>query len=293
MISRLHTLARSLFVLCLLACSEPPIQWKGPPGPLLGPVTDASVLTVEGAPARPAAIAAPVAPPAAGLPTLGAGACLASLRWARDGPRDVAATWWVARGDSSVTLQLMRSRDDGAHWEASGIAEARDRGVRGCARPAPAVALDARSGYTHLVYFFEPTTGAGIFYEHLMELPVRNADGSTGRQAMFHAPVAIVYGETPREANVAAHGDTVVVAYEDPNAPGPEVAATVSVTGGHSFSPAVVASGVGVAARDPLAAVRDATIAVGWRETAFHTDDSGDSGSAPANHAVVRLGDLR
>jgi hypothetical protein len=248
---------------------------------------------VRSGPRGPVVTAQPIRAPGAGLPDLGAGACVASVRWARDGPSEIAVAWWVARPDSSVALELSRSRDDGAHWESSGVADTRDRGVRGCTRPAPAVAADAGSGYTHLAYFLEPATGAGIFYVHLMELPIRTSAGTIGRQAMYHAPVAVVYGGTPRDASVAARGDTVVVAYEDPNGPGPTIAATVSVTAGHSFFPSAVASGAGVTARDPLVAVRGGMIAVAWRESAFHIDDTADSGSTAADRAVVRLGEIR
>ena len=277
----------------LIACAQPPVQWAGAPEPLQGTITDASALVLRGVPGHLVATPEAILAPGAGLPALGTGACLTSVRWARDGVSGVALVWWAARPDSSVTLQLSRSRDDGAHWENPRIAETRDRGVRGCSRPAPAVVLDAGNGYTHLVYFLEPATGAGIFYEHLMELPVQTTTGSVSTQAMFHAPVAIVYGQTPREAGVAAHGDTVVVAYQDPNGPGPSIEVVVSVTAGHVFSQSVTATGVGVGARSPLAAVKEGMIAVGWRESAFRRDGVVDSGPAPVDRAVVRMGDLR
>jgi hypothetical protein len=155
------------------------------------------------------------------------------------------------------------------------------------------VAVDVKSGYTHLVYFNEPETGAGIFYEHLMEIPIETASGQKRGQALFHAPVAIVFGETPREADVASHGDTVVVAYEDPNGPSAVIEATASVTAGHSFTRSVAASGVGVAANGPLVAVRDATVAVAWRESPVRADGSAESGSPASDRAVVRVGQLR
>ncbi len=291
--SVLRQLVGSLIIGWPIACAQRTITWAGPPETLAGPVTESSALVVRNGPHGPVVTAQPIPAPGAGLPRLGAGTCIASVRWARDGPSDIAVTWWVARPDSSVALELSRSRDDGAHWDSAGIADARDRGVRGCNRPAPAVAEDAASGYTHLAYFLEPATGAGIFYVHLMELPIRTSAGTIGREAMYHAPVAVVYGGTPREASVAARGDTVVIAYEDPNGPGPTIAAIISVTAGHSFLPSVVASGAGVTAREPLAAVLGGTVAVAWRESAFHIDDTADSGSAPADHAVVRLGQFR
>ena len=269
------------------------MEWGGPPQPLTGTITDAARLVLRGTPEHSVATVELTPAPGAGLPVLGTGACLASVRWARDGASDVAVAWWVAHPDSSVTLELSRSRDDGAHWERFGPAEVRDRGVRGCARPAPAIALDAGSGYVHLAYFLEPASGAGIFYEHLMELVVHTAAGSTSSQAMFHAPIAIVYGETPREAGVAAHGDTVVVAYQDPNGPGPTIEVAVSVTAGHVFAPSVTASGAGVGAGEPLASTHGGMVAVAWRESPFRRDGAGDSSPAPADRAVVRVGELR
>ena len=289
-LSRLAGYALLAFV---VACTPPPLRWVSEPKALDDRLTDATGLVIRGPSGQRVVTAQPIPAPGAGLPPLGAGACLASVRWGRDGARDVAVVWWVARPDSSVTLQLSLSRDDGAHWESSGTADGRDRGARGCARPAPAVAVDVRSGYTHLVYFNEPETGAGIFYEHLMEIPIETATGPKRGQAMFHAPVAVVYGATPREADVAAHGDTVVVAYEDPNGPSAVIEAVASATAGHSFTLSVAASGVGVEAHGPLVAVRDATVAVAWRESPARADGSANAGSVGSDRAVARVGQLR
>jgi hypothetical protein len=240
--------------------------------------------------------------PQGGLPPLGAGSCLASIRFARPsvgtrpvalGDRgDVAAVWWAARPDSSVVLDLARSADDGAHWDTTMVADTRDRGVRGCARPPAAIASDPVSGYTHLAYFLEPAPGAGVFYEHLMELPVAGAAGAPARRiAMFHAPVAIVYGEVPRRTSVTGHGDTVAVAYEDPNRAAPQVALAVSVTAGHTFAPAVPASGDNVEARDPVIGLDRAAVAVAWRESAIRADGAADTSAV--TRAVVRTGTFR
>lgn len=209
--------------------------------------------------------------------------------------------WWVARRDSSVVLVLSRSADNGTHWEPPRTADSSDRGVRGCARPAPAVAIDPTGGYTHLAYFVEPPTGSGIFYEHLMEMAVHRApdtlsspDSPRSRGdtsvAAFHAPVAIVYGDIPADVGVAAHGDTVVTAYVDPNRAVPQVSLAASVTAGHTFAPALRVSGEGVAARRPVIAAQGSAVAVGWEESPIRTDaEINPEGPAPS-HAIVRVG---
>ena len=269
-----------------------------------GVLTDASVLALRGVPDDVRAVPQPVALPQGGLPPLGPGSCVASVRFAHPAvarrplaPGDrgaVAAVWWVARADSSVVLDLARSADDGAHWDTTMVAESRDRGVRGCARPPASIAYDPLSGYTHLAYFLEPATGAGVFYEHLMDMPVAGAGGALGTApgpralSMFHAPVAIVFGEVPRRTSVAGHGDTVAVAYEDPNRAAPQVALAVSVTAGHTFAPAVPASGDNVEARDPVIGLDRASVAVAWRESAIRADGAADT--AAAGRSVVRTG---
>jgi hypothetical protein len=274
-------------VLALGACAPSPVAWTTDPQPLPGTEGAVTTLAIRGAPDRSVVLAAPVPAPAHGLPVLGTGACINSVRWARADAQQIAVAWWVARPDSSAVLRLARSRDDGAHWDAEPPAEERDRGVRGCARPAPAVALDPRSGYTHLAYYIEPGDGAGVFYAHLMDLPA----AGTGRASvsMFHAPVAIVYGEGAAEASVAGHGDTVVVAYQNPNGLVPHVDLALSMTSGHTFLYRISVSGSGGAASTPIVAVDGATVAVGWRER------SAPPGTAAADttslaHDLVRIG---
>jgi hypothetical protein len=281
--------------------------------PLGAPLPADARLAVRGAAGTIRVVAQPVPAPRAGLPVLGRGACLASVQWARGAAGEVAAAWWVVRPDSSVTLRLARSADEGARWEEPRTADSSDRGARGCARPSPALATDPLSGYTHLAYFIEPASGAGVFYEHLMDLTPASAGGATGGAragsgtnsgrgtaavaapsdaAMFHAPVAIVYGEIPARTSVAAHGDTVVVAYEDPNRMTPEIALAVSLTAGHTFAAALTASPEGVAARDPAVVVRDSTVAVAWRETAVGPD-LGTAADTLPGRAVARVGTIQ
>jgi hypothetical protein len=278
------------------------VAWRDDPLPLRGVLTDASVLVLRGVPDDVRVVPEAVVLPQGGLPPLGAGSCAASIRFARPAagarplpPEDrgvVAAAWWVARADSSVVLDLARSSDDGAHWDTTMVADVRDRGVRGCARPPAAIADDPVSGYTHLAYFLEPASGAGVFYEHLMDLIAAGTPGARPQRiSMFHAPVAIVYGEVPRRASVTGHGDTVAVAYEDPNRAAPQVALAVSVTAGHTFAPAMPASGDNVEARDPVIGLDRASVAVAWRESAIRADGAADTTAVA--RAVVRTGALR
>jgi hypothetical protein len=305
---RLAAVAVAVGALLVGACQRAAVAWSGDPVALGGVLTDASVLALRGVPDDVRAVPQAVALPQGGLPSLGPGSCVASIRFARTsvgnrppgpGPRGaVAAVWWVARADSSVVLDLARSADDGAHWDTTMVAESRDRGVRGCARPPASIAYDPLSGYTHLAYFLEPATGAGVFYEHLMDMPVAGAGGAPGTApgtasgartlSMFHAPVAIVFGEVPRRTSVAGHGDTVAVAYEDPNRAAPQVALAVSVTAGHTFAPAVPASGDNVEARNPVIGLDRGSVAVAWRESAIRADGAADT--AAAGRSVVRTG---
>jgi hypothetical protein len=274
----------------LAGCSAAPVHWVGEAAPLVGAQGPVDALALRGESGAMRVVAHAISVPGGGLPGLGPGACVNSVRWARAGAHDVAVAWWVARADSSVVLRLVRSRDDGAHWDTLPAADARDRGVRGCARPPPAVALDPLSGYTHLAYYLEPDAGAGVYYEHLMDLPRAGVSGrASDTLSMFHAPVALVYGEGLAETSVAGHGDTVVVAYQDPNVPIPQLMLAVSVTAGHSFQDRVDVSGSGIAASAPVVALEDDTVAVAWRAAA-PVPVSAQPRTPPSGQRVVRVG---
>jgi hypothetical protein len=153
------------------------------------------------------------------------------------------------------------------------MAEGRDTGVRGCARPTPAIAYDADSAVVHLAYFFEPAAGAGVYYEHYMA-------------SMFHAPVPIVFGEKPVAVAVAASHDTVAVAYEDPNRRVSQVALALSTTTGHLFTIGIPVSGDDVAAHHPAVAFPGHRVTVAWRETPSGDDDTATN----AGRLVARAG---
>src|SRR5580765_2314753 len=104
---------------------------------------------------------------AANLPAVSGAAspCIRSIHTA--GTRtDLFRVWWSSRSDSSVVLSMQRSGDRGGTWEAPVAVESRDRGRRGCDRPAPGVYYDSVSGYLHLVYFIEGNDGAGVYFAH-------------------------------------------------------------------------------------------------------------------------------
>jgi hypothetical protein len=182
------------------------------------------------------------------------------------------AAWWAVRPDSGAVLVV--ARDSAGQLGDPVVVDARDRGVMGCHRPAPAIAYDARGGYVHLAYWLQPADGAGVFFAHSMD------QGRT-----FHSPVAIVYGERPAMTSVAAHGDTVAVAFEEPNAPRPESWLALSCTAGHIFERhAVPVSGTDVSAQLPRVALGAGAVGVSWVQ---HTspDDEGIR--------MIRVGTLR
>jgi hypothetical protein len=235
----------------LAACERAPVAWDATPVTNLAPF---------------AAVASRGVPPAE------PGMCHASLVFAGRPPL-VWAAWWTARPDSSVVLRIARSDDDGVGWAAPIIAEARDRGVRGCDRPAPAIAVDADSAWVHLAYFIEPAAGPAVYYAHYMA-------------GMFHAPVPIVFGQRPAAVAVAASHDTVVVAYEDPNRRVSQVELALSTTAGHLFTIGLPVSGEDVAAYSPAVTVAGTHVAVAWLER-----PSGDDAAArQAGRRVARAG---
>jgi hypothetical protein len=180
--------------------------------------------------------------------------CDSSFRLAPLGA-DLHAVWWSPRADSSAALLSARSTDGGHTWGDPVPVDTLDRGRAGCRRPAPSIATDARSGYVDIAYFLQAPEGPGIFFAHSMD-----------HGAMFHSPVAIVYGERPSATSIAVAGDTVAVAYEDPNGTRPSIALALSRTSGHIFESRQIASGTSGSARAPRVTLRGRTIAVVWAD---------------------------
>jgi hypothetical protein len=179
------------------------------------------------------------------------------------------------RSDSGARLLAARSDDGGATWSTPAAVDTTDTSVTGCRREAPSIAADSASGYVHVAYALRGREGPGLFFSHSMDA------GDT-----FHEAVPILYGERLGRASVAADGDHVAVAFEDPNGSARRIGLALSRTQGHIFEQRIlpVSSGNGEASR-PMAAVRGNRIAVAWERRAAN-------GSAPAVLAI-KAGTLR
>lgn len=200
--------------------------------------------------------------------------CIRSIRTSGTGA-DLFRIWWSSRSDSSVVLSMQRSGDRGGSWQTPVAVESRDHGRRGCDRPTPGVYYDSVSGYLHLVYFIEGNDGAGVFFAHSMD-----------KGGMFHAPVAVVYGNAPSSASVAGVGDSVVVVFEDPNATTPRIGIALSRSAGHIFEQRGQVTPDDVQAVLPWVALDHEKITVWWK-----TPDK--SGSPYGDRVGYRLGRWR
>jgi hypothetical protein len=191
----------------------------------------------------------------ANLPAIGEASvlCIRSVRTAGDA-RELFRAWWSSKRDSNVVLSLQRSGDQGKTWQPPMSVETRDRGRRGCDRPAPGIFYDPSIGYVHLVYFIEASDGAGVFFAHSMD-----------KGGMFHSPVPVVYGNSPSVANVAAHGDSVVVVFEDPNSTTSRIGIVLSSVTGHIFAQRGQATPDDVQAIAPWIALDHNRIRVSWK----------------------------
>jgi hypothetical protein len=179
--------------------------------------------------------------------------CIRSIRTAGSAS-ELFRAWWSSRSDSNVVLWMQRTGDQGRTWQAPVEIESRDRGRRGCDRPAPGIFYDSSSGYVHLVYFIEASDGAGVFFAHSMD-----------QGGMFHSPVPVVYGNSPSLASVAAHGDSVVVVFEDPNSTRPTIGIVLSRVTGHIFDQRGQVTPDDVLAITPWVALDHNRIRVWWK----------------------------
>jgi hypothetical protein len=249
------------------ACGESPVEWSEERTVVAA--SDSVVVSANGAvlPDTMAALAGRIAAPSGPV-------CPGSLALAREGHRLYAA-WWAVRADSGARLLAARSDDDGTSWSSPAAVDTTDTSVSGCQRSAPTIAADAASGYVHVAYSLRAREGPGLFFSHSM-------DGG----ATFHEPVPIFYGERLGRASVAADGDVVAVAFEDPNSASPRIGLALSRTMGHIFEHRLlpVSNDNGIAAR-PITSVHGRRIAVAWERRA-----ASDSARAVL---AVRLGVLR
>lgn len=233
-----------LLIVLALACSQQPVEWTSASAERISGDVDVSptgeVTRITNAP----------------LDTpLPSAFCPGSMRAARDGAV-VNVVWWSPRADSTARLEFARSVDAGVHWAVHSTVDSTDRSMAGCRREPPAIAADAASGYIHVTYGLVSTEGPGLFFSHSMD-----------NGALFHSPVPIMYGERLGRTAVAASGDNVAVAFEDPNSREPQIGLALSRTMGHIFEQRVLpVSADNGSATQPTVAVRKDRIAVAWRE---------------------------
>ena len=236
----------TLPLLLVVACSPAPIVWSA--DRTEAPAEEAALAPDGGIVIDTLLrLASRLTPPSA--------ACAASLRLARAG-QTLFAVWWAPRADSSVVLLSSRSTDGGTSWRAIAPVDTTDRSMTGCHRSPPGVAADSASGYVHVTYALLSTEGPGLFFAHSMD------SGAT-----FHTPVPILYGERLGRSSVAASGDLVVVAFEDPNSSSPRVGLALSRTMGHIFEDRMLpVSDDNGRATEPLVSLVGHRIAIAWQE---------------------------
>lgn len=245
--------AFALLSLALAACVPQPVEWDAELVRRDGVVVDSTRLEFDADAADGVRFVPLWTPPVwPDEPS----ACVATRRAARALGAEAYASWFSIRPDSSVILRVARSDDGGATWNAAVNADTMDVGRAGCARPVPYISADTLNGYVHLVYYLDSKEGAGLFFTHTME-----------RGALFHEPVPIVYGDRPSLAAVASRGDTVVVAYEDPNSRSPRLGLALSRLQGHIFEHRIQASDETAEARTPRVVLRGTRLVVAWTAT--------------------------
>ncbi|MGH7620099.1 MAG: hypothetical protein ACREPM_23025 [Gemmatimonadaceae bacterium] len=249
-------------VVALGACDAPPVEWSDPV-PASGQPDGRLSIDAAGRPrfADEPGAATVSAPKASGL-------CTTSLRLVR-GSRHLFAAWWSVRPDSSAVLYSASSADSGATWGTPAAVDTSDVSSRGCNRPSPSLATVGDD--LHTAYSMSAPEGTGVFFAHFM--------GS-----MLHSPVAVIYGERLVATAIAAEGDHVAVAYEEPNGTRQQVDVALSTTQGHLFDWHTTASRDIDAASAPSVALAGKTLAVAWT-----TRRQADTVST----RVVRVGHLR
>jgi hypothetical protein len=107
------------------------------------------------------------------------------------------------------------------------------------------------------------------------------------RGMFFHSPVTIVYGERIGLAAIAARGDLVAVAFEDPNTNPQRVGLVFSRTMGHTYDTREIVSPPTGDARAPGIALGEKRIAVMWTR-----GEDGAAGDLSASR-ILRLGAIR
>ena len=257
--------AATLVLACACcACSETPrIRWDDAT-PLAPALSDSARLAFAKNDSLIITSAPMATEPVPATPTQ----CRESVRVARDSVTGQwYAAWWAVRPDSTADLVVAHSAD-GSHWGPAVRVDTLDAGRTGCRRAAPAVAADGDN--VHVAYSMAAREGPGIFASHSMD-----------RGLTFHSPVAVVYGATIGRCAIAARGNLVVVAYEDPNSSPQRVALAFSRTMGHPFDSRETMSPPTGAASDPMVALGARRIAVAWLQ-----------GDSARGGRMIRLGEI-
>jgi len=232
-----------LLITLLAACDGSPVVWTDPTPMSTPPRLARLVLSDAGE-------AAWVTEPQAQLPPPVPGECGASMRLARAGT-DVYAVWWAVRPDSTARVVVAVSHNGGTTWTPSVAVDTADVSARGCDRPSPSIA--ATGADVHVVYAMRSAEGTGVFLAHSMD-----------RGAMFHAPIPVSYGDRLVETAVAADGQVVAVAYEEPSGAPDAVRLALSRSQGHIVEVHMPASRAVDGARSPRVAIAVGRVAVAW-----------------------------
>ncbi len=230
-----------LVVLTLAGCDSPPIQW-GDPVEIGGSERVALVVDTGGHVRADSLTAAGSHMP------VPAGGCAESMR-ATMGAHAMRAAWWGLRKDSAAVLYAAGSADSGRTWSAPAVVDSQDVSTRGCDRPPPSVATVGDD--LQIAYSMRAPEGTGVFYAHFM--------GS-----MLHEAVAVIYGDRLVATAIAADGDRVAVAYEDPNGSRSRVDVALSSTQGHIFEVRTTASRDVDVATAPGVSLAGHEVAVAW-----------------------------
>lgn len=253
---------RLVALIILSACEAPRIDWSDPVSIAQSPGAARLAIDSTGT-ARFVAEPAPelASPSAPGL-------CVSSVRTVA-GIKHLYAVWWAARPDSSAALQTASSTDSGKTWGSPIAVDTSDVSSSGCRRPPPAVT--AVGDDLHVAYSMVAPEGTGVFFAHFIT-------------TMLHSPVAVIYGERLVPTAIAADGDRVAVAYEEPNGKRRQIDVALSSTQGHIFEWHATASRDVDVATAPAVAIAKNHLAVAWMT---------QSGTDSASSQVVRAGRLR
>jgi hypothetical protein len=252
-----------LFILLAFAasaCDAPSVDW-GDPVSAAGP-SDGRLVIDSAAHAE--LVPDSSTPPALSFP----GVCAGSVRVAQ-GSTQRRAVYWGLRSDSGAVLYMSASTDSGKTWGNPVKVDTADTGVHACNRPPPTIASVGDD--LHIAYSMTAKEGTGVFFAHFL--------GS-----MVHSPVAVIYGDRVVPTAIAAEGNRVAVAYEQPNGTRHQIGLALSSSQGHIFESHMTASREIDDATSPKVALAGNTIAISWL-----TPTGGDTTTA----RVVRVGQIR